>query len=211
MPRVIVAVVLAAGRATRFGSSKVLAALDDRPVLQHVLDRIAGEVAETIVVLGEDAEAVEAAIAWPAGVRRVRNRDPSRGLGSSLAIGMAAARDRMPQADGIVIALGDQPRVDPAVVRALIAMLDDPCPIKVPRYSDEANPNPVVLAPAAFDLVGEVSGDRGLGPVIARHPELVHELPVTGWNPDVDTPADLEALGRTPDETHPTGLRHPVS
>ena len=43
---------------------------------------------------------------------------------------------------------------------------------------------------AAFDLVGEATGDRGLGPVLEAHPDLVAEIAVEGANPDIDTPAD---------------------
>ena len=39
-----------------------------------------------------------------------------------------------------------------------------------------------------------LEGDRGLGPLLAAHPELVHEVAVDGPIPDVDTPADLAAL-----------------
>jgi SAM-dependent methyltransferase len=49
----------------------------------------------------------------------------------------------------------------------------------------------VLLRRAAFPLVEESSADRGLGPVIADHPELVEEVAVDGTNPDVDTPEDL--------------------
>jgi SAM-dependent methyltransferase len=51
----------------------------------------------------------------------------------------------------------------------------------------------VLLRPAAFDLVAEATGDRGLGPVIAANAAAVLEVPVAGHNPDVDTPADLAA------------------
>ena len=37
-------------------------------------------------------------------------------------------------------------------------------------------------------------GDRGLGPILAAHPELVHEVSIDGSNPDVDTRDDLAAL-----------------
>ena len=52
----------------------------------------------------------------------------------------------------------------------------------------------MLLGRAAFGLVAEAQGDRGLGPVIAAHPELVEEVAVDGGNPDVDTRADLVAL-----------------
>ena len=61
----------------------------------------------------------------------------------------------------------------------------------MPAYADERGRNPVLVRRAAFDLVAEATGDRGLGPVLAAHPELVAEVAVDGANPDVDTPADL--------------------
>jgi SAM-dependent methyltransferase len=60
----------------------------------------------------------------------------------------------------------------------------------VPIYPDDAGRNPVLLRPAAYPLVAEATGDRGLGPVLEAHPEMVAEVAVSGSNPDVDTAAD---------------------
>jgi len=74
-----VGLVLAAGAGSRFGGGKVLASIGGRPVLQHVLDALAAAgIDEVIVVLGRDAAAVEAAIAWR-GESRVLNEAPERG------------------------------------------------------------------------------------------------------------------------------------
>ena len=211
-PRVT-AIVLAAGRATRFGSTKVLAPLDGRPVLAHVLERIAeAGIGDLVVVLGDDAAALERAIEWPVAARRVVNPDPSRGLASSLVLGVVAARSGAGPAepDALLIALGDQPRLSPAVITRLVAALDGPHPFVVPRYDDGANPNPVLVARAGFELVEQTTGDRGLGPLLAARPELVLEVPVPGANPDVDTPDDLRALQRAAAETPDRATRHPV-
>lgn len=192
--RGVTAVVLAAGSATRFGGAKLLAPLRGRPVLQHVLDALtAAALARIVVVLGERAEGVEAAIAWPPGTERVRNPRPADGLASSLRIGVAAARGGGDPA-AIVLALGDQPLLRPDVVRALLAAAEPDRSVVVPRYADGSNPNPVVLRPAAYPLVDEATGDRGLGPVLAAHPEVVLEVEVTGSNPDVDTRDDLDRI-----------------
>jgi CTP:molybdopterin cytidylyltransferase MocA/SAM-dependent methyltransferase len=186
--------VLAAGAGSRFGGGKLLARLDGRPILQHVLDRLASAgITSVVVVLGDDAESVEAEIAWR-GERRVRNPDPARGLSSSLQVGIGALEA---STDSALIVLGDQPMLPARAIRALLDAEADPeRPVVVPVYGDDTGRNPVRLDRNAFRLVDETSGDRGLGPVLGAHPELVRELPirVEGGNPDVDTPADLVSL-----------------
>jgi SAM-dependent methyltransferase len=92
----------------------------------------------------------------------------------------------------VLVALGDQPLVSAQVIRVV---LDAPVkrgrPIVVPVYADERGRNPVLIRRAGFGLAAEAAGDRGLGPVLAAHPDLVVEIPFAGTNPDVDTPDDL--------------------
>jgi molybdenum cofactor cytidylyltransferase len=193
----VAAIVLAAGAGRRFGpTSKLLAPLRGRPILQHVLDAVADAgVSDVIVVLGHGTGRVEGSIRWRTEVRVV-NPDPDRGLSSSVQVGIAAARDLESPVDGVVIALGDQPTLSATVVRALIDQADEGRSIVVPRYAEGRGPNPVLLRRDAWPLVEGIAGDRGLGPLIASRPELVVEVPVGGSNPDVDTPEDLADLAR---------------
>jgi CTP:molybdopterin cytidylyltransferase MocA len=192
----VTAIVLAAGAGRRFGGGKLLARLDGRPILQHVLDALAAAgIDDPVVVLGNDADALESVIDWRA-ARRIRNPDPDRGLAGSLRIGweaaMAMAAEPAPAATLVV--LGDQPRLDPDVVRALAAVPADPRrPVVVARHADGSR-NPVRLEPEAAPLVEAATGDRGLGPAIDGHPELTRVIDAGGANPDVDTPADLVEL-----------------
>lgn len=185
----VTAVVLAAGAGSRFGGGKLLAQISGRPVLQHVLDALAtAGVGEVIVVLGRDAAAVEAAIAWR-GERRVVNPEPERGLASSLQAGFEAVGK---SAGSVLVALGDQPLVSATGIRVLLdAQPKRGRPLVVPVYADGHGRNPVLVRRPAFHLIAEATGDRGLGPVLAAHPGLVTAIPVSGSNPDVDTPADL--------------------
>jgi CTP:molybdopterin cytidylyltransferase MocA len=188
-----VAIVLAAGSASRFGSAKSLALLDGRPLLQHVLDTLAeAGLADVVVVLGTAADEVEAAIRWR-GERRVRNPNPASGLASSLHEGIRALPA---DAGAALVVLGDQPRLRADVVAALIGRWQSGAnPIVVPRYSASGTLNPVLLARAAWPLAMAIDGDRGMGPIIQASPDLVTDVPVEGDNPDVDTPADLARLG----------------
>ena len=93
-----------------------------------------------------------------------------------------------------IILLGDQPLVDPAVIRQLVeAPLDPARPIVVARHADGSR-NPVRVEREAASLVAAAAGDRGLGPLIDSRPELVRTIEVGGANPDVDERRDLVAL-----------------
>jgi CTP:molybdopterin cytidylyltransferase MocA/SAM-dependent methyltransferase len=188
------AIVLAGGAASRFGSDKLLSRLAGRPILDRVLDAVrAAGVAQTVVVLGDHADVAERTIAW-AGERRVRNPDPGRGLSSSLQVGFAAIAG-VPDLDAAFVILGDQPLLDPAVLRALLAA-EVPAgrALVVPRYLGGGGANPVLVLRAGWPLVEQATGDRGLGPILAAHPDLVLHVDLGGTNPDVDTPADLAEL-----------------
>ena len=185
----VTAIVLAAGAGSRFGGGKARAAVLGKPMLGSVLDRVAeAGIEDVVVVLGEDADAVEAAVSWRA-ERRLRNLNPGRGLASSLQLGLAHVPAK---AEAALILLGDQPFVPVETIDALIDEAERPGrSVLVPAYNGDASRNPVLLKRRAFELVDEAEGDRGLGPVLARHPELVTEVAVQGSNPDIDTPGDL--------------------
>ncbi len=188
------AIVLAAGAGSRFGGAKLLASLEGRPILQHVLDSLAqAGIDDPVVVIGPGAADLESAMEWR-GARRVTNPEPARGLASSLRIGWDAAMGDAPGPACALILLGDQPLVDPAVIRQLIdAPLDSARPILVARHIDGSR-NPVRVERQAAPLVAEATGDRGLGPLMDSRPELVRTIEVGGTNPDVDERRDLVKL-----------------
>ncbi|HUQ42873.1 MAG TPA: NTP transferase domain-containing protein [Candidatus Limnocylindria bacterium] len=203
----VVAIVLAAGRAARFGAPKLSARLDGKPVLQHVLDAAADAgVGRVIVVTApEPPQGVE----WGT-ARLIVNSRPDRGLSSSVQVGWRAAREE--GAAAALVLLGDQPLVRADVIRAVVAAPFDPArPIVAIRYSGSGAPNPVRIETAAASLIEtELGGDRGLGPLLAAHPELVRHVDVEGDNPDVDTAADLAPVATRAWEARVRGNRDQV-
>lgn len=184
----VAAVILAAGSSTRFGSQKQLARLGDHTMLERVVELAeAVGLRPVIVVVGP-------AIDPPSGVVRVENDQPTAGLSRSLQLGIAAVP---PGARAAVVLLGDQPTVEPSVIRSLIAAATPARPVVAVRAQGRIGP-PVLLRREAFAMVEEASGDQGLAPVIARHPEEVAYVDLAAHPPDVDRPADLAAL-QTPE------------
>lgn len=197
------ALVLAAGAGSRFGGeagAKLLAEIDGQPMLVRVLEVVrAFQPAITVVVLGHGAHGIERALEWHDEIR-VRNHEPSRGLSSSLQVGIDALRALPDPLDGAFIVLGDQPDLRVAVLSALEAAAvggrPDDRPVVVPRYARSRARNPVLLLRPAWSWVDALGGDQGLAGAIEAHPDQVLEVAVEGDMPDVDTPDDLRAFGR---------------
>ncbi len=191
-------VVLAAGQGRRFGGHKLRALLEGRPILQHVLDRVASvDPVCTVVVLGPAPGPLDEDIRWGAQVR-VRNPRPEDGLSSSLRLGVAALPGHV---EGVFVVLGDQPRLRAEVLLALAAAVPGAVAsgawAVVPDYADDASINPALLLPPAIEAVEHLTGDTGLGGWLRGEPTRSWRVAVAGSNPDVDTPADLAALTGT--------------
>ena len=186
----IAAVVLAAGAGSRFGGSKLAADLRGRPILAHVVAAAREAGLDPIVVVTPPAGQLDGLDLGP--VRRVVNPTPSEGLSSSVRLGLRALEFEA-DVEAVVILPGDQPLVRPDVIATLLATLDShpEASFVAARYSDDDAPNPIVARRSTWRLADELAGDRGFGPLLARHPELVHVVPVAGSNPDIDTPDDL--------------------
>ena len=186
----VTAIVLAAGEARRFGSAKQLARVGGRTLVQHAIDA-ASSADEVVVVLGARAEQIEPALSLPPAARTVRNPDFADGQSTSLRAGVSAVgRD----VAAVVVLLADQPGVGEADVRAVIeAYRATGAPLVRPSYRGLPG-HPVLIGRDLFEEVLAESGDRGAREVLARHGDLVHEVPVDRDPPgDVDTPGDLPA------------------
>jgi molybdenum cofactor cytidylyltransferase len=189
----VAAVILAAGSGLRFGGGKLLARLDGQPIIAHVVAaaREAGLV--PIVVVGPPTGELDELDLGA--VRRVTNETPQEGLSSSVRLGLREL-ELEPNVTAAVILPGDQPRVRPETIAALLAALDEPpdAPFVAARHLGDHTPNPVAARRSVWRLADELAGDHGFGSVLSDHPELVRWIDVAGSNPDIDTRADLARL-----------------
>jgi molybdenum cofactor cytidylyltransferase len=178
--------------------NKLLAQVDGKPMVAHVTESLLASQARPLaVVTGHDYAAVEAVLP-KRGFTLAHNPDFASGLSSSLRRGLAALPEDI---DGVLVCLGDMPRVSPAIVNRLIAAFNplEGRAICVPTWQGKRG-NPVLFARRFFAEMQEIAGDTGARALIGEHAEVVCEVPMDDDAVllDVDTPEALAELGAAP-------------
>ncbi len=191
----VAAVLLAAGRGTRFGSDpKLLANLDGKPLVRHAAEAALASIARPlVVVLGAHAGAVRATL-HGLDLAFAENAEFAAGLSTSLRTGL----DALPEGTvAAVILLGDMPRVTPAQIdRLAIAYraAERPLSAIVPVVEGRRG-NPVLLDRSVLAAgLATLTGDHGAGPLLKGRTDVLEVPGEPGTALDVDTPAMLARL-----------------
>jgi molybdenum cofactor cytidylyltransferase len=193
--RKIAGLVLAAGQSRRMGArNKLLAEIDGVAMVRRVVDAaIASRADPVLVVTGHEADRVRDALKGLA-VSFVDNPDFEEGISASLRHGLAAVPS---DHDGVLVCLGDMPRVDAAMLDKLIAAFapDKGKDICVPVHRGKRG-NPVLWGKRYFTEMRDIAGDVGAKHLIGRHAEAVQDVEIAeeGVLIDVDSPDALAAL-----------------
>jgi molybdenum cofactor guanylyltransferase len=196
----VTAIVLAGGRASRFGADKLAAELDGESLLDRAIAAARG-VADEVIVVGRSGSDLE--------VRHVPDTEPFGGPLAGLAAGLEQAGGRL-----AVVMGGDMPRLAPDVLALMLARLDHDSSIQAVTLASPGRDEPTdaprrqVLPLALAVEAGRVAaraalatGDRSLVSLLDRL--MRAELATAAWLPldpeantllDVDTAADLERI-----------------
>lgn len=188
------AIVLAAGRSSRFdGGHKLLADTGNGPMMRQVLLAVSeSPVSEIILVTAPEGGRIVAA-AGPGRWRPVTNETPGEGISSSIQAGIAAASA---STTGAVIVLADMPGISTALIASLIALFETKGggAIVHPISEHGRQGHPVLWPRALFPDLMALTGDTGGKALLHAHRALVATLTVGGNAPflDIDTAADLQ-------------------
>jgi CTP:molybdopterin cytidylyltransferase MocA len=180
--RRVVAVVLAAGRAERFGSDKLMHPLDGRPLGEHVAITIASvPFVASLAICPVDSPRRSVFIAH--GFEIIDNPNPEQGMGTSLALGARRAIEL--RADAMLVCLADMPYV---TREHLLALLGAEGSSVVTESKDTRTP-PAVFTRELLPELAMLTGDQG-----ARH--LLKSAATVHADPnlvrDFDTPDDFD-------------------
>jgi molybdenum cofactor cytidylyltransferase len=190
---VLTGILLAAGRAQRFGSQKLLARLPDgRRVIEASAANLLAAMGRVIAVTGRDERLMR--VLDDCGCQLVLNERALEGMGTSIAAGVrATAAD---SGEGWLVALGDMPYIKPATIRQVGERLLRVGGIVIPACQQQRG-HPVGFGREHLNALSALEGDSGARTVIAQAlgetPARVQLLEVedAGVLADIDTPADL--------------------
>ncbi len=192
----IAAIILGAGAASRFGSPKQLLRIDG----EILLDRISRQAAAcgcspVIRVLGAHAQEIQNQSSVDDCVT-VINPLWQSGMGTSIAAGISEIQRSHPDCDAAFILLVDQPMVDAAMLKSMIAAAEQSGSSIVLADNGTSTGPPALFKREHFPALAELTGDRGAKSIASKYAAEISlvAMPAAAW--DIDSPAVWEALQR---------------
>jgi molybdopterin-guanine dinucleotide biosynthesis protein A len=205
-PPAVAAIVLAGGRAARFGSDKLAHPLGGTTVLAATVDAVTPLVDEVVVVLAPGAPVPDLSPRRP--LRVARDPEPHPGPLVGLVAGLAEARAPL-----VLVVGGDMPWIRPDLCSLLLATLrEEKREAAALMVGDALRPLPAALRRRrALTVLARVvaKGSRSLQAGLQALATVA--VPEAAWRPldpdgaslrDVDRPEDL-AGGERPAGGHP--------
>lgn len=185
----VVAILLAAGSATRFGSDKLLHSLPHQvPIAVQAARHLKAVFAQDVLVVIRPEAAALSALFRKEGCRVVVCDAAAQGMGASLACAVRAAGE----AGGFVIALADMPFIRWSTIAAVRDALAAGASLAAP-YFHARRGHPVGIGAKFRGELEALKGDEGARSIISANESSLRKIPVgdPGILRDIDTPGDL--------------------
>lgn len=186
----VAGVILAAGGSRRFGRPKLLEPWKGVPLVRYAVGAaFAGGLAPVVVVLGDFADELEAALdGLP--LQCVVNQNWESGQSSSLRLGLEAAR---PRVEAAMFLLGDMPLVEAELIRAIRSAHASSLASIVQPVAEGKPGNPVLFDRSTFSALARIAGDQGGRAIFDMFDLLTVDADSREFF-DLDTTGDLDWL-----------------
>jgi molybdenum cofactor cytidylyltransferase len=184
----VVAILLAAGSATRFGSDKLLHALPHGvPIAVQAARNLKAAIDRVVAVLRPGSTELQK-LFEKEGVETVACDRAPEGMGASLACAVCVAGE----AQGYLVALADMPFVRPSTIVAVRDALAAGALLAAPYFRARRG-HPVAIAGRYRAELARLDADEGARQLLAAHEAELVKIPVgdPGVIRDIDTPSDL--------------------
>lgn len=180
-------VIMASGLGKRFGSNKLMADFNGKPMILQALDASRSLMESRVVVTRHEDVAK---LCREQGVHVVLHDFPHRS--DTVRLGLEA----LGEVDACMFLPGDQPLLLPETVNLLVSHWESDQQKIVRPFCENTPGSPVVFPKWAFEQLCNLPEGKGGGLVMKQHPESVAVVPISDPYElmDADTPETLELL-----------------
>jgi molybdenum cofactor cytidylyltransferase len=185
---------LAAGSSSRMGQPKQLLPWGEQTLIEHQILTLLKTDNPLNVVIGSNSDLILPLIAkYP--VNNFINSDWESGMGSSISFGIGQIIRIFPDANGVLIALLDQPMITASYFEKMLgAFLPGSQKILVSHSTSGWTGVPVLFDKCYLKELTELSNDEGAKKIIRCHEENVILLDGGEILEDMDTPEAYQQL-----------------
>lgn len=183
-------IILAAGESKRFNGIKQLAKIDDKTLLEIVVDNLSQSSIDSLYVcLGANAEKIKAVL--PNNIKSIVSENWQKGLGHSIADSIDAIGD---SCDSVLLLLADQIKVPTAHLdQLMIEAKLHPKKIIATSVGGLFLP-PVIFPKKYFQQLKLLQGDKGAAHLLKQHSDQVLIVTCEQAKVDIDTADDLDMI-----------------
>lgn len=186
--------ILAAGSSSRMGKPKQLLAFGGTTLLAHVV-KIArnSKLHPVVVVLGANEELIKNCLDVSQLIV-VTNENWQEGMASSIVKGITFIKEKYPEVDGIIIAVGDQPHINETQLHQLLETQNKMgLPIAACSYAGVIG-TPALFHQTVFPELMTLKGDVGAKKIIEKRIQDVVTINFDKGIIDIDTEKEYQDL-----------------
>ncbi len=192
---IVGAVVLAAGKSERMGKNKLLLKLNEKTLIESILDALSNAgIDEQVVVVGYNPEAILYTIKSKLKTIKIAvNTDYEQGMISSFQKGL----ELLTHVDAAFLVLGDEPILDSDLLNSMIHKMENnqnKALIVSPIYKGKKG-HPLLFHRELFEKIQKLKALQTLRDVVHTHADRMIVVDAPEWTiMDIDTPKDYARI-----------------
>jgi molybdenum cofactor cytidylyltransferase len=186
--------ILAAGSSSRMGRPKQLLEFEGSTLLGHIT-KIASisNLGPIVVVLGANQELIKNSLDLKQ-FTSVINENWKEGMASSIVMGIGFIKEKYPEVDGVIIAVGDQPHISEDLLNQLLETQNATrLPIAACSYTGVIG-TPALFHQSVFPELMTLKGDIGAKKIMENRIQDVVTINFDQGIIDIDTEKEYQDL-----------------
>jgi molybdenum cofactor cytidylyltransferase len=188
----IAVLVLAAGKSSRMHTPKQLLKIGNKSLLEIVLEKALAVSSPPIYcVLGANATIIQQEIATK-NVVYIINENYQEGLSTSIVSGITYLEKNQPNLEGVFILLGDQPAIEIAYLKNLVALFSEHKKKIIASNYQKKNGVPAIFPKEFFAELLLLKGDFGAKEFLKENSKSIISSDFKSTLIDLDTKEDYE-------------------